>query len=81
MLKLKYLMQRTDSFEKTLMLAKIKGGRGRGIQNEMIEWHHQLDGHEFEQDSGVGDGSRESGSLACCIPRGPKESDKTEQLN
>ena len=53
----------------------------RRTEDEMIEWHHQLDGHEFEQASGVSDGSQESGSLACCSPWGPKESDKTEQLN
>ena len=49
-LKLQYfgpLMQRTDSFEKTLMLAKIEGRRRRGRQDEMVGWHHQLNGHEF----------------------------------
>ena len=40
--------------------------------------HHHLNGHEFEQTLGVGDGQ---GSLACCSPCGPKESDMTEQLN
>ena len=47
-------------------------------EDEMIGWHHQLDGHEFEQASGVGDGQ---GSLACCSPWGHKESDTTEWLN
>ena len=47
-------------------------------ENEVIGWHHQLDGHEFEQTSGVGDGQE---SLECCRPRGHKESDMTEQLN
>ena len=47
-------------------------------KNEMVGWHHQLDGHEFEQALGVGDGQR---SLACCSPWGHKESDTTEQLN
>ena len=47
-------------------------------ENEMVEWHHQLDGHEFEQAPGVGDGQ---GGLACCSPWGRKESDMTEQLN
>ena len=41
-----YLMQRVDSFEKTLMLGKIEGRRRRG-QQEMAGWHHRLDGHEF----------------------------------
>ena len=44
----------------------------------MVGWHHQLDGHEFEQALGVVDGQ---GSLACCSPWGCKESDSTEQLN
>jgi len=43
----------------------------------MMGWHHRLDGHEFEQAPGVGDGQ---GSLACCSPRGCKELDTTEQL-
>ena len=47
-------------------------------EDEMVGWHHQLDGHEFEQAPGVGDGQ---GSLACCSPWGRKESDTTEQLN
>ena len=40
--------------------------------------HHRLDGKEFEQALGVGDGQ---GSLACCSPWGYKESDRSEQLN
>ena len=54
MLKLKlqyfgYLMQRTDSLEKTLMLGKIEGGRRRGMtEDEMLGWHHQINGHGFE---------------------------------
>ena len=44
----------------------------------MVGWHHQLNGHEFEQAPGVGDGQ---GSLACCTPWGCKESDLTEQLD
>ena len=46
--------------------------------DEMIGWHHWLNGHEFEQAPGVGDGQ---GSLACCSPWSRKESDTTEQLN
>ena len=45
---------------------------------KMIRWHHGLDGHEFEQALGVGDGQE---SLACCSPWGHKESDMTEKLN
>ena len=44
----------------------------------MVGWHQRLDGHEFEQAPEVGD---RQGSLACCIPRGHKESDTTERLN
>ena len=44
----------------------------------MVGWHHRLDGHEFEQAPGLGDGQ---GGLACCGPWGCKESDTTEQLN
>ena len=44
----------------------------------MIRWHHQFNGHEFEQALGDGEGQ---GSLACCTPRGGQESDMTEQLN
>ena len=44
----------------------------------MVGWHHQLNGHEFEQTLGVGDGQ---GSLACCSPWGHKESDTTERLS
>ena len=47
-------------------------------EDEMAGWHHWLDGHEFEQASGVGDGQE---SLACCSPRGHKELDMTERLN
>ena len=41
-------------------------------ENEMVGWHHQLDGHEFECTLGVGDGQ---GGLVCCSPWGCKESD------
>ena len=47
-------------------------------EDEMDGWHHRLNGHEFEQAPGAGDGQ---GSLACCTPWGCKESDTTEQLN
>ena len=91
MLKLKlqyfdHLMWRTDSSEKTLMLDKTKGRnknegrRRRGWQR--MRWldgiTDSIDGHEFEQAPGVGDGQ---GSLACCHPWDYKESDTTEWLN
>ena len=47
-------------------------------EDEMVGWHHQLNGREFEQVSGVGDGQ---GSLVCCTTWGCKEPDTTERLN
>ena len=47
-------------------------------ENEMVGWHHQIDGYEFEQAPGVGDGQ---GSLVYGNPWGNTESDMTEQLN
>ena len=44
-------------------------------EGEMVRWHHQLNGHEFEQAQGVGDGQ---GGLTCCSPLGQKELDTTE---
>ena len=46
-------------------------------EDEMVEWHHRLNGHEFEQALGVGEGQ---GSLACYSAWGPKELGKTERL-
>ena len=46
-------------------------------ENERVEWHHWLNGHEFEQALGVGDGQ---GSLVCFSPWGCKESDTNERL-
>jgi len=48
------------------------------MEYEMVGWHHRLNGHEFEQALGDGEGQ---GSLACCSPWGRKESDMTEWLN
>jgi len=48
------------------------------VEDEMVGWHHQLHGHEFEQALGDGEGQ---GSLACCSPWSHKESDTTEKLN
>ena len=84
MLKLKlqcfgHLMQRADSLEKTLILGKIEGRRRRGRQkDEMVGWHHRLNGHEFEQTPGDSEGQ---GSLEYRSPWGLKESDMTEPLN
>ena len=48
------------------------------MEDEMVEWHHQLYGHEFEQAPGVSDGQE---GLVCCSPWGHKEPDTAEQLN
>ena len=47
-------------------------------EDEMVRWHHRLNGHEFEQTLGVGGGQ---GGLVCCSPLGHEESYTTEQLN
>ena len=84
MLKLKFqyfghLMWKTVSLEKTPILGKTEGRRRRERQRMWwLGWPHWLNGHEFEQAPGVGDGQ---GSLACCSPWGHKESDMTEQLH
>ena len=44
-------------------------------EDETVGWHHQVDGHKFEEAPGVGDGWE---SLACCIPWGHEELDMTE---
>ena len=64
-MKLQYfgnLMRRADSFKKTLMLGKTEGGRR--AEDEMVGWHHRVNGLEFEQAPGVGDGR---GSLAAAV--------------
>ena len=83
MLKLKlqyfgHLMRRADSFEKTLMLGKIEGGRRRGRQR--MRWLDDIaDSMDMNLSKlGVGDGQ---GDLVCCSPWGHKWSDTTEQLN
>ena len=47
-------------------------------QDEMVGWHHRLNGQEFEQTPGISDGQ---GGLVCCGPWGRKELDMPEQLN
>ena len=83
MLKLKlqyfgHLMRRTDSLEKTPMLGKIEGRRKGMTEDEMVRWHHWLDGHEFEQAPGLADGQGKPGMWQSM---GHKELDMTEQLN
>ena len=71
MLKLKlqyfgHLMGRVDTLEKTLMLRTTEGGRRRGREDEMVGWHHRLNGPEFEQ-APDGKGQR---SVTCYSPWG-----------
>ena len=47
-------------------------------EDEMVGWHHWLDGHEFEQTPGDSEGQ---GSLVCYNPWGPRGSDTTDQMN
>ena len=47
-------------------------------EDAMVGWHHRLNGHEFEQAPGDGEGQ---GSLVCCSPQVTKKSDATERLN
>ena len=69
MLKLKlqyfgHLMQRADSLEKTLDAEKDQGQEKGMTEDEMVGWHHQLNGHELEQAPGYGEGQ---GSLVCSV--------------
>ena len=80
MLKLKlqyfgHLMQRGDSLEKT-DAGRDWGQEEKGTtEDEVVGWHHQLNGHEFEQALGIGGGQ---GGLVCCSPWGCKELHVTE---
>ena len=72
-------LDKSQLMRKDLILGKIKDREENGeTEDEMVGWHHRINGHEFEQALGVGDGQR---SLLCCSPRGCKESDRTEWLN
>ena len=55
------------------MWGKLKAGIERDDRDEMVGWHHQLNGHEFNQAPGVGDGQ---GSLVCCSPWGQRDTTK-----
>ena len=84
MLKLKlqyfgHLMQRADSLEKDTDAGKDWGQEEKGTtEDEMVGWHHRLNGHEFEWTVEVGDWQ---GGLVSCGSWGQKELDMTEQLN
>ena len=74
-----HLMQRPDSFEKTLMLGKIENRKRRG-QQRMRKLDGITDSMDVSLKQTPGDGEGQ-GSLACCSPWGHKESDMTESLN
>ena len=73
-----HLMQRTDIWKDPDAGKNWRQEEKGTTEDEMVGWRHRLNGHEFEQAPGVGDGQ---GSLACCSPQGHKESDMTERLN
>ena len=61
-LKLQYfghLMQRADSLKKTLMLGRLRERREGAAEDEMVGWHHRLDGHDFERTLGDGEHSEQ----------------------
>ena len=71
--------------EKNWLIGKVPDARGdwrqeeKGtIEDEMVGWHHWLNGHEFEKAPGIGGGQE---SLVCCSPWGHKELDTTERLH
>ena len=83
MLKLKLntlttLCEKLTYWKRSWCWERLKQEEKGMAEDDMVGWHHCCEVHEFEQASGVGDGQ---GSLACCIPRGCKESDMTEWLN
>ena len=85
MLKLKlqyfgHMMQRADSFEKTLIWGKIEDKRKRGQQRMrwLVGWHHQHNGHGFGWTPGTGDGQ---GGVVFCDSWDRQESNTTERLN
>ena len=67
-----------DQWRQAFFNCSRSRGTGETTEDEMVEWHHRLDGREFDPVPGVGDGQ---GGLACCSPWGHQESDMTERLN
>jgi len=73
-----HLKWKADSLEKILMLGKMEDEEKETTEYEMAGWHHWLNGDEFEQALGDGEGQE---SLACCSQWGGNKSDMTEQMN
>ena len=69
-----YLMQRTDSLEKTLMFGKTEKEEKGVTENKIVRWRHWVNGLEFEQTLGDSEGQE---SLVWCSPWGHKELDTT----
>ena len=77
MLNLQYfghLIQTANSLKKTICWERLRAGGEGTTEDEMVGWHHRLNGHEFEQTPGDSEGQ---GSLVCCSPWGRKKSDMT----
>ena len=74
MFKLVYILVMSNKDPRNINILWVSRTTG----DEMVQWHHWLNGHKFEKALRVGD---EQGSLVCCSPWGHKESDMTEQLN
>ena len=69
-------MQRFDFTGKDPDAGKERGQKEKGAtQDEMVGWHHQLNGHESEQTPGAGDGQ---GGVVCCSPWSRKKLDMNE---
>ena len=78
-LKLQYSDEKSWLIRKDLDAGKDWRQEEKGMtEDEMLGWHHQLDGHEFEKAPGDSDGQ---GGLVCCSPWGRKESNTTDRLN
>ena len=77
-LKLQYFGHLMTLWKRLRCWERLKVGGEGTTEDEMVGWHRQRDGHEFEQVPGVGDGQ---GGLVCCSPWGHKESDMPEQLD
>ena len=71
-----YFILRLHKFFSIYEAIHLKSKKGM-TEDEMVRWHHRLNGHEFEQAPGDNEGQ---GSLACCSPWGCKELDMTERL-